>query len=335
MMVLFPRPNIDWVGKRFIFFAISGCITLAGLIMLPTRGLNLALDFTGGTLLQAQFSKTADIGTVRKALEADGIEAQIQTYVERNSFAIKVKGSQDSYKETGERIKAALAKNMPDNAYQTERMEFVGPAVGRDLSKKAVMAIVLSLFGIIIYVAFRFNNLLWGAMGVVALGHDVFVALTYLSFSHREVDLVIVAALLSIAGYSINDTVVIFDRMREHIHLNPRMKLKELINTSINDCFGRTLITNLTVVGVLVILYFMAGPIINDFAAVMLAGAICGTYSTIAIATPLVYQWQMGGKKEEEDPGAASQLAAAPAKEQADVAAADTRYRQKMAKRSK
>jgi len=334
MMVLIPRPNIDWVSKRFIFFTLSGLITLAGLVLLPTRGLNLALDFKGGTLLQAHFDKPTDISTVRSALEKNGIEAQIQTYTERNSFAIKVKGSQESYKETGERIKTALANNMSGNTYETERMEFVGPAVGRDLSKKAVMAIILSLFGIIVYVAFRFNNLLWGAMGVVALGHDVFVAVTYLALTHREVDLVIVAALLSIAGYSINDTVVIFDRMREHIHLNPRMKLKELVNTSINDCFGRTLITNLTVVGVLIILYFMAGPIINDFAAVMLVGSICGTYSTIAIATPLVYQWQMGGKKEEEDPGAGSQSTQPAAKESQETAA-DSRYRQKMAKRAK
>jgi preprotein translocase subunit SecF len=168
--------------------------------------------------------------------------------------------------------------------------------VGRDLAKKALFAVVLSLFGIIVYVAFRFSNPVWGAAGVVSLMHDVFVTMGALSITNREIDLVVVAALLTIAGYSINDTIVIFDRMRENMRMFPKMHIGKLVNTSVNETLSRTLITNLTVLTVVTILFLFGGEVINNFAFAMLVGSICGTYSTIALATPLVYQWENKGK---------------------------------------
>jgi len=301
MMTLLPKTNIDFIKKRFIFFGISIALILASVISLAVKGLNLGLDFTGGTVVQMQFKNPTTVTDLRQALAKAGISAELQSYTDRNAFDIRVKGAQDKVNEIGNRIKDAITAGMPDNTYSVEKMDFVGPTVGRDLAKKAIWAIVLSMFGIIVYVAFRFNNPIWGAMGVVALLHDVFIAIGALSITHRQVDLVIVAALLTIAGYSINDTIVIFDRMRENLHINPKMPLGELINLSINETLSRTIITSLTVIAAVAILFFMGGAVINDFAFTMLIGCVTGVYSTIAIATPLVYQW-CGGQHPETEP---------------------------------
>jgi len=292
MITLIRKTNIDFVARRGMFFAISGLAIAAGLVSLAVNGANLGLDFTGGTLVQVKFDQPMDISGVRKALKAAGIEAGIQTFTGRNAFAIKVKGKQENVNEIADKLTRGLKENMPGNSFVEERRDYVGPVVGRDLSKKALFAIVLSLFGIIVYVAFRFANPVWGAAGVIALLHDVFVTLGALSITGREVDLVIVAALLTIAGYSINDTIVIFDRMRENLNKFPKMRLGELVNVSVNETLSRTLITNATVLGVVVILFLFGGEVINNFAFAMLVGSISGTYSTIAIATPLVYQWE-------------------------------------------
>jgi len=296
MIALIKKTNIDFISKRGIFFAISGLAIAAGIVSIAAKGVNLGLDFTGGTLLQVKFDNPITIAEVRQALKASDIEAGIQTFTGRNAFALKVKGKQDNVNEIANKLIEGLKTGIPGNAFIEERRDYVGPVVGRDLSKKAVFAIILSLFGIIIYVAFRFSNPVWGAAGVIALLHDVFVTFGAMSITNREVDLVVVAALLTIAGYSINDTIVIFDRMRENINKFPKMRLGELINVSVNETLSRTLITNATVLFIVLVLYIFGGEVINNFAFAMLVGSICGTYSTIAIATPLVYQWERKAK---------------------------------------
>lgn len=288
MMQLISKTNIDFINKRFALFAISGLFVLMTVISLFTKGLNFGLDFRGGTLVQVKFEKPLEIKDVRQALEANKLDADIQSYTGRNAFAVRIKGKQENVNEIGDKIKDALTASF-GNTFTVEKLDYVGPTVGRDLTKKALWALILSLFGIILYLAFRFNNPLWGLMGVLALFHDVFVTTGFLSITAREVDLVTVAALLTIAGFSINDTIVIFDRMRENIKLYPRMAFKELINKSINETLSRTVITSLTVLSAVVILYF-GGYVINDFAFTMIVGIIAGTYSTVAIATPLLYQ---------------------------------------------
>lgn len=292
MITLIKKTNIDFIAKRYIFFAISGLAIAACIISLAVKGTNMGLDFTGGTLLQVKFDKPITIAEIRQAVKAADIETSIQTFTGRNAFALKVKGNQENVNEIANKIIEGLKTNLPGNSFIEERRDYVGPVVGRDLSKKAVFAIILSLFGIIIYVAFRFSNPIWGAAGVIALLHDVFITFGAMSITNREVDLVVVAAFLTIAGYSINDTIVIFDRMRENLNKFPKMRLGELVNISVNETLSRTLITNFTVLGVVAILFFFGGDVINNFAFAMLVGSIAGTYSTIAIATPLVYQWE-------------------------------------------
>lgn len=296
MMVLIKKTNIDFIAKRHIFFAISAVLIGAGIVSMAMKGLNLGLDFTGGTLLQLRFEKPVATADVRAALNKGGLETTIQSFSDRNAYQIKVKGAQDKVNEISDKIMASFTANLPGNAFTEERRDYVGPVVGRDLAKKALFAMVLSLFGIIVYVAFRFSNPVWGAAGVLAIFHDVAVTAGALSITNREIDLVIVAALLTIAGYSINDTIVIFDRMRDNIRMFPKMQLGKLVNTSVNETLSRTLITNLTVLAVVAILFLFGGEVINNFAFAMLVGSICGTYSTIAIATPLVYQWENKGK---------------------------------------
>lgn len=295
MIRLIKKTNINFINKRYLFFAISGIFIIAGIISIAVRGINLGIDFTGGTLLQLQFNKPIEISQIRQALKTSGLETNIQTFTERNAFSIKVKGKQEDVNEIADKIVESVKSNLQGYDFSEEKRDYVGPVVGRELAKKALFAIILSLFGIIIYVAFRFSNPVWGMAGVFALIHDVFISLSALSITNREIDLVIVAALLTIAGYSINDTIVIFDRMRENIKKSPRMPLKELINLSVNETLSRTLITNSTVLGVVIILFLFGGDVINTFAFTMLVGSISGTYSTIAIATPIVYQWEMMG----------------------------------------
>ncbi|HNW44852.1 MAG TPA: protein translocase subunit SecF [Elusimicrobiales bacterium] len=296
MIVLIKKTNIDFIKKRFLFFAISGVMIAAGAISMAVKGINLGLDFTGGTMLQLRFSAPVSTADVRAALNKGGIETTLQS-LDNNAYQVKVKGPQEKVNEISDRILGAFAANLPGNAFTEEKRDYVGAVVGRDLAKKALFAFILSFFGIIVYVAFRFATPVWGAAGVVALMHDVFVAVGALSITNREIDLVIVAALLTIAGYSINDTIVIFDRMRENMRIFPKMPLGQLANASINETLSRTLITNFTVLAVVLILFVFGGEVINNFAFTMLVGSICGTYSTIAIATPLVYQWERAGHR--------------------------------------
>lgn len=296
MMRLIPKTNIDFVGKRFIFFTLSAILLIGSIICIAVKGFNYGLDFTGGTLVQVDFQgKIIETDELRNVIEAVDDKADIQSHVGSNSFTIKVQGNNEgNSREIEESIKTAISKlNEP---YVVERVDFVGPAVGRDLSRKAMWAIIFSMLGMIIYIAFRFSNPIWGLMGVIALGHDILFTLGVLSLTGREMNLVTVAALLTIAGYSINDTIVIFDRMRENIYLNVKMKFKDLLNLSVNETLSRTIITSTTVFTAVLFLYIMGGEVLNTFAFTMLIGVIVGVYSTLGVATALLYQWIDGGR---------------------------------------
>lgn len=295
MIRILHKTNINFVRSRHIFFVISGLIVLIGIISLSVKGINLGLDFTGGTLMQVKFDKPVAIEALRSALDAAKVEASIQSFSADNSYAIKVKGTQENVNEKANQIITGL-KTIQGASFTEEKRDYVGPVVGRDLAKKALFAIILSMFGIVVYVAFRFSNPIWGTAGVIGLLHDVFVALTAMSLTNREVDLVIVAAFLTIAGYSINDTIVIFDRMRENMRNFPKMGLGELINLSVNETLSRTIITTCTVFISVLVLFLFGGTAINNFAFCMLIGTVTGVYSTVALCTPMVYQWE-GRKK--------------------------------------
>ena len=291
MMNLFPKTHIDFLKYRKVYFSLFGAILVLGTICFVTKGFNMGIDFTGGTMVQVQFNAPVEINQVRQALTTTGTTSELQSYGD-NAFSISEKSTEQEVGVVQTRIEKALdALNVP---YTVQQTNSVGPAVGASMTERALWAILLSLVLIIVYVAFRFSNILWGISGVIALFHDLFVMAVAFSLTGREIDLVVVAAFLTVAGFSINDTIVIFDRMRENIRLHPKMTFAELINTSINETLSRTVITTVTVLFALFVLYFFGGEVINSFAFAMLIGCISGVYSTIALTTPLVYTWSHG-----------------------------------------
>lgn len=291
MMHLLPKTNIDFLKYRKVYYTLFALLLLVGIISFCTKGFNMGIDFTGGTMVQVKFAQNVDMAQVRDALTATGANSELQSFGD-SSYAISEKSTADEVGVVQARIEKALnTLNVPYTVLQTNS---VGPAVGESMTERALWAILLSLVFIIIYVAFRFSNILWGVSGVVALFHDLFAMAVAFSLTQREIDLVVVAAFLTVAGFSINDTIVIFDRMRENIRLHPKMSFRELINLSINETLSRTIITTLTVLFALVVLYFFGGEVINSFAFAMLIGCISGVYSTIALTTPLVYTWSHG-----------------------------------------
>ena len=291
---ILPKTNIDFVGSRKIFFWISGLIMLACLVSVIFKGLNYGIDFTGGTMVQVQFKDDINIDKVRSALSQKGVKADIQTFIGTNSFAVRVKGAQENVNEVAVRIEESLKNTGVD--FIIEQTDFVGPTIGNLLAKKAIMAFVIAMFAMVVYIAFRFQNIIWGAMAVAALFHDVFLTIGIFSFFQLEVDLVIVAAFMTIAGFSINDTIVIFDRVRENMKLYPKWDIKEWLNVSINDTLSRTIITSITVIGATAILYFMGGKVLNNFSLAILIGLTSGTYSSAVLVPGLVYQWTKDGK---------------------------------------
>lgn len=291
MLKLLPKTNIDFLKFRKAYYIFFALIVLGGVICFFTKGFNMGIDFTGGTMVQVKFDAPVEMSDIRAALSETGATSELQSFGD-HSYAISEKSTSDEVGVVQARIEKALdTLNVPYTVLMTNS---VGPAVGENMTERALWSILLSLVFIIIYVSFRFSNILWGVSGVIALFHDLFVMLFAFSLTQREIDLVVVAAFLTVAGFSINDTIVIFDRMRENISLHPKMKFGELINLSINETLSRTIITTLTVIFAVVVLYMFGGEVINSFAFAMLVGCISGVYSTIALTTPLVYTWSHG-----------------------------------------
>ncbi|MBU2529783.1 MAG: protein translocase subunit SecF, partial [Elusimicrobia bacterium] len=206
MIQIIHKTSIDFIAKRLTFFAISGTLILAGFISMGVKGMHFGLDFTGGTLLQVKFEKPVKIQDIRSAMKKAGITPSIQEFADHKAFSLKVKGSQENVNDVAKKIIDGLNENIKDNPFIEEQRDYVGPVVGRDLTKKAIFAMIFALFGIVVYIAFRFSNPVWGAAGLIALAHDVIITVGALSITNREIDLVIIAALLAIGGYSINDT---------------------------------------------------------------------------------------------------------------------------------
>ncbi len=295
--------RIDVVSKRTLFFAISGLLCAASAVSIATKGFNYGVDFTGGTLVQVSYPEATDLAHVRGHLEKAGYpDASAQSFGGGKEFALMLKGSEDMDASVVETFVAKL-KGAAGEGLRIDRKEFVGPSVGRHLKKQAITAITLALLAIIGYVAFRFDNPLWGAAGVAAIAHDVLITAGVFSALQLEVDLVIVAALLTIAGYSINDTIVIYDQMRDNMRHRKGEDFGTLINDSVSQMLTRTLITNAMVFTVVLALFLFGGSVIHNFAFAMLVGSISGTYSTLAVSMPLIYQFQ-GGRRRAAAPAA-------------------------------
>jgi len=287
MLQLFKKTNIDFISKRWIAYGVSLLIILGGAGIFFAKGEKVyGIDFTGGHMQEYSFRNPIKIEDVRNTLADIGIkEATIQRVGEKNQVLIKTP------EDTASQINKAFKESFTDNKSDLLRVEKVGPSIGRHLRKSARLAILWSLIGILIYVGFRFKNIAFAAAGVIALFHDVFIAIGFLVATGRELNLGIVAALLTIAGYSINDTIVIYVRIRENLKLYRKATMKEIVNMSVNQTLSRTVLTTLTTLLAVSSIFFFGGEVLKDFSFTLLVGILSGIYSTIYIATPLLIFW--------------------------------------------
>ena len=298
-MRFFHGTNINFVGKRFVAFAFSGTLTLITIVSIIMHGgFNTSIDFIGGTMVQLKFERSvvADVGKMRtivNGLGFGGSEIKTIGLPQDNEIQIIVKKKAEGT-FVGDQIKAALAKDFSGNAFEVRKEEQVGPKVGGELARNAIIAVLLSCVAMIIYLAFRFS-LPFGIGTIVATGHDVIVILGAISLLNIEMSIPMVAAILTIIGYSVNDTIVIFDRIRENMHsAGTKLSIEDNINKSVNQTLSRTIITASTVLMVSLVTYvvfFNSGEVIKDFAFAMIVGSIIGTYSSIFIASPVLIYW--------------------------------------------
>jgi preprotein translocase subunit SecF len=293
---MFNNFNIDFLTKRKYAYILSSLIILAGIVSLVLKGgPKLGIDFTGGTLVQLNFKDKVTNQELEEGLSKAGINvSEIQNFVNTNTISFKFKESNQISEKKLNEIKEILKKD-----FIVEKIEIVGPAVGTWLIKRAFLAFILAFIGIIIYVGFRFSAGFWGVAGVIALLHDVFVVIAYFSIFNLEIDLTIVAALMTIVGYSINDTIVIYDRIRENMRVRYKDGWWKVINDSINETLSRTIITSgVTILTVICLLVF-AGGSLKYFSLALFVGMISGVYSTVFIAIPIVIDFKGIGKNKE------------------------------------
>ena len=295
-----PNTNFDFVGKQKFALAISGFLILITIISLIIHhGPRYGVDFSGGLLIQVKFSQPVTADAIKEKLKPIGFQDSIvQEFEEKGQreFLIRSREEKINLENIQQSVTKALSKDLGKTALRCVGVETVGPKVGKDLRQKGLLAVIFSWILMLIYVAFRFE-FSFGVGGIVALAHDVIVTLGAFSLTNREIDLTIIAAFLTIIGYSINDTIVIFDRVRENRRKRPNEPLPQLINRSINETLSRTILTVATVLIGVIALFVFGGGVIHDFAFAMLVGVFTGTWSTLYIASPFVLFWDKFTKK--------------------------------------
>jgi preprotein translocase subunit SecF len=295
MIRLFANASYDFIKWRRWAFSLTGAIMLIGVGFLATRGINYSIEFTGGTLMQVETHKKVETGVIRAALDNVGLNgAEIQTFGSDTSYVIRARlahsaGTTDetSSQAVATAVGRALDQSVGAGQYTVSRTEAVGPKVGRELQGKALLAILLSFVVTLVYLAFRFE---WrfGLAAVVATAHDVVATVAFISVMHLEVSLIVVGAVLTVVGYSLNDTIIIFDRVRENLRKYRRQNLYEILNLSINETLPRSVLTHGTTIATTIALLILAGEVIRPFAWVMTFGIFTGTFSSIYIAAPVL-----------------------------------------------
>ena len=293
-MEIFKRvPQFDFMKKKSSAVTLSIMVILIGIIsILFHGGLKYGIDFAGGTLVQLKFTNPPVIEDVRDGLKTIGLgESTIQEFGSKNHLLIRVERSDEKLEEMGTRVKNSLVGKFQADNILIERVEMVGPKVGRDLREKAVLSIIYAIIGIIIYISWRFE-FQYAVAAIIALVHDVLITMGVFSLTDKEFTLVIVAAFLTIIGYSLNDTIVVFDRIRENMRRKGKTLLVDIINTSINQTLSRTILTSGTTLLVVAALFFLGGEIIHDFSFALMIGVIVGTYSSIFIASVFLVYWE-------------------------------------------
>ena len=292
MLELLGKTNIDFIGKRKYAFVISALISIIGIIAIiqMSRGVaNMGVDFTGGTTVQLKFDRPVALADARAALHAAGItDLELQEIKEGNKLLVKL-GKQDhlAVGQAATVIPAAFTKAMPSLQVTIDSTTELGPAIGDKLRKDTMIAVAISMLGIILYIAWRFD-FKFGIGAVVATLHDVLAMFAAYYATGREFNLLFITAVLTIAGYSLTDTVVVFDRIRENLHKDLKGSLHTIFNRSINEVLSRSIITSLTTFLSASALFFFGGEVIHDFSFALLVGIIVGAYSSVFVASPIV-----------------------------------------------
>lgn len=292
-MELFRNPNVNFIGVRRRAMLVSAIVIVAGLVSFAIhRGFRMSIDFAGGALVEIGLENPVPVADIRAVVSAAGFEgAEITRFGEEGDYLIKVKSVGDAA-GVAEQLKEAVAAGVGGQTVDLRRVESVGPKIGSELRTAAFWAVMYSLLGILIYVSFRFD-FRFAVASILATGHDVLITLSFLSFVGMEISLTVIAALLTVVGYSLNDTVVVFDRIRENLGVRRREDLGTLINTSINETLSRTVITGGTTLLSLGALIMLGGGVIRDFALTLMVGIIIGTFSSIFIASPILIEWNL------------------------------------------
>jgi len=293
MIRFFANANYDFIGLRRYAYGITGVLFALTLVALAGWGLNYSIEFTGGTLLQVRAQPGTDVAAMRSGLDAQGIHgAEIQAYGVPGDFIVRARTAKvgtdaDDTQATAAAVSAALDQVVGAGNYTILRREAVGPKVGGELRTKALLAIFYSFFAVLAYLAFRFE---WrfGLAAVIATAHDIILTVGFVALMRFEVSLVVVGAVLSMVGYSLNDTIIIFDRVRENLHKYKRDHFSDILNRSINETLPRSVLTHGTTMATLMALAIFGGEVIRPFALVMFFGVFTGTFSSIYIASPVL-----------------------------------------------
>ena len=306
MQIIKPGTNIPFTKYRQIAIVISTAINLAILLLLFTKGPKLGVDFAGGTMVQLKFQQKVTITEIRQALaRVDLGDSVVQDFGKEgdNEFLIRLEKTSGQLGALGELIRRGLTEQFGPDRFEMRRIESVGPKVGKDLRERGIWSVIAATIMMGVYIWIRFGvsfggrfGLLFGLGAVIALIHDVLVTAGALMLANYEFDLTVIAALLTIVGFSVNDTVVICDRIRENMRKNRREALETVINRSINECLSRTILTTGTALLTLIALYILGGGVIRPFAFALLVGFISGVYSTVFIASPVILLWERGKK---------------------------------------
>lgn len=286
MRIFKRKTHFDFVGIGHIAVGMSALLTVASIVLLMTRGLNFGLDFTGGTLIEVSYPEPPAIADVRQNLASAGFDnAVVQTFGKASDIVVRIPPSEDgkSSADTSAEVMASLQQGV-EGEVSMRRVEFVGPQVGDDLTEQGILAVIYALIGIFFYVMFRFQ---WrfSVGATIATVHDVVVVMGFLSLFQIEFDLTVVAGLLAVIGYSLNDTIVIFDRIRENFPRMLKSTPREVVNASVNETLSRSVMTSLTTLITMVALYLFGGQIISAFSFTMIVGIVFGAYSSIYIAS--------------------------------------------------
>ena len=301
-MELFKQPNVDWLGKKWYFLGFSLIFSVAGILsMLFWHGIPQGVDFKGGTHITVRFDQSPNEDHIRAAMDKAGIHDAIINRISNGQtsaagyqevIALPQSSATDTNHDAGRAaVENALTQNFHDGAWSVQQVDIVGPTAGKQLQKQAAFATLYSLIGMLVYLWFRFE-LIYGVAAVVAVFHDTLITVGAFSLTNQEITLTVVAAILTLIGYSMNDTVVVFDRIRENLANNRRETLSELVNRSINQTLSRTVLSSGLTFLTVMSLFIFGGEVLHGFSFALVVGILIGTYSSIAVAAPMLVAWQ-------------------------------------------